>query len=84
VSLLTLTNGFQVFVAGKWNYKDFLAAYITLPAFLVLYIGHKLWSRTYFQFAKPVQDIDVVTGKKEMDELCANDVPPVPKNCESQ
>lgn len=79
VSLLTVTNGFQVFVEGQWNYRDFLAAYITIPAFLILYIGHKVWSRT-LRFAKPAYEIDVVTGKKEMDDLCANDKPPVAKN----
>jgi amino acid transporter len=78
VSLLTLTNGFQVFVPSRWNYQDFLAAYITLPIFLVLYLGHKLWFRT--PFLKRAENIDVVTGKKEMDELCANDHPPVAKN----
>ncbi|KAK4240419.1 amino acid permease/ SLC12A domain-containing protein [Achaetomium macrosporum] len=78
VSLLTLTNGFQVFSPSRWNYQDFLAAYITIPAFLLLYFGHKLWFRT--PFAKKLQDIDVLTGKKEMDEFCANDDPPVPKN----
>ncbi|GAB1310638.1 Proline-specific permease-like protein [Madurella fahalii] len=79
VSLLTLTNGFQVFVDGQWDYKDFLAAYITIPAFLVLYIGHKVWSRT-LRFAKPAHEIDVITGKKEMDDFCATDEPPVAKN----
>ncbi|KAL2271365.1 hypothetical protein VTJ83DRAFT_736 [Remersonia thermophila] len=78
VSLLTLTNGFQVFVPSRWSYQDFLAAYITLPVFLALYLGHKLWFRT--PWLKRPEDIDVVTGKKKMDELCANDYPPVPKN----
>ncbi|KAK3335912.1 proline-specific permease [Cercophora scortea] len=78
VSLLTLTNGFQVFVAGHWDYKAFLASYITIPAFLLLYFGHKWRSRT--PWMKPVAEIDVVTGKKEMDELCADDVDPVAKN----
>ncbi|KAK4193201.1 amino acid permease/ SLC12A domain-containing protein [Podospora australis] len=78
VSLLTLTNGFQVFAKGRWNYKDFLAAYITIPAFLLLYVGHKLWFRT--PFVKPLEEIDVLTGKKEMDELCEADEEPVPKN----
>lgn len=78
VVLLTITNGFQVFVPSRWNYQDFLAAYITIPAFLLLYVGHKLWHRT--PFAKRLGDIDLLTGKKEMDELCANDHPPVPKN----
>ncbi|KAK3936114.1 proline-specific permease [Diplogelasinospora grovesii] len=79
ISILTLTNGFQVFVPSRWNYQDFLAAYITIPAFMVLYIGHKIYYKT--SLATPVADIDVVTGKKEMDELCADDhVEPEPKN----
>lgn len=80
VSLLTITNGFQVFVPKNWDVADFLAAYITLPIFLVLYLGHKIWFRT--PFAIRVQNIDVVSGKREMDELCKDDISgaPVPKN----
>jgi amino acid transporter len=79
ITLLTVTNGFQVFAEGRWNYQDFLAAYITIPVFLVLYIGHKLWHRG--PLLKPVHDIDVLTGKKEMDEFCENDGEgPVAKN----
>lgn len=78
VSLLTLTNGFQVFTKGRWSYKDFLAAYITIPAFLLLYVGHKIWFRT--PLMKPLEEVDVLTGKKEMDELCEADEEPVPKN----
>lgn len=79
ITLLTVTNGFQVFAEGRWNYQDFLAAYITIPVFLVLYIGHKLWQRG--PLLKPVHEIDVLTGKKEMDEFCENDGEgPVAKN----
>lgn len=78
VVLLTLTNGFQIFSPSRWNYQDFLAAYITIPAFLVLYLGHKAWFRT--SWVKKPEDVDVLSGKKEMDEFCANDFPPVPKN----
>ena len=84
--------------------SDFLAAYITLPIFLVLYFGHKIYFAIYqvikgeswdgspktgskmqqffgsFVFFTKVQDIDVVTGKREMDALEEMDVPPVPKN----
>jgi len=76
VTLLTITNGFQVFV--PWNYKDFLAAYITIPVFLVLYLGHKLWART--PFLRPLSEIDLLTGKKEMDELEEADEPRVASN----
>jgi amino acid transporter len=78
VSLLTLTNGFQVFFPSQWSVSSFLAAYITLPIFLVLYIGHKIWFKTKFMI--PVHEIDVISGKKEMDELCSHDIEPVPKN----
>jgi amino acid transporter len=80
VSLLTLTNGFQVFVPSRWSVADFLAAYITIPIFLVLYVGHKIYFRT--AFAIKIENIDVMTGKREMDELCKDDISgaPVPKN----
>ncbi|CAI6281220.1 unnamed protein product [Periconia digitata] len=76
VSLLTITNGFHVFF--DWSVADFLAAYITIPIFLILYIGHKIVFKTAFVIK--VSEIDVISGKKEMDEECANDVEPVPKN----
>ncbi|PVH68401.1 amino-acid permease inda1 [Cadophora sp. DSE1049] len=78
ITLLTLTNGFQVFWPNKFNAADFLAAYITLPIFLVLYFGHKICFRT--PFARKIEDIDVMTGKREMDELAEMEVIRVPKN----
>lgn len=76
--VLTLTNGFQIFIKGNWDYRDFIAAYITLPIFLVLYLGHKLYFRT--KWAIPIHEIDVVTGKEEMDRLAEMDEERVPKN----
>ncbi|TFB01264.1 Proline-specific permease [Trichoderma ghanense] len=78
ISILTLTNGFQIFIGDNWNVNDFLAAYITLPIFLVLYFGHKIWKRT--PFCIKTSEVDVITGKKEMDEMEAMDQPPVPRN----
>jgi len=78
IIVLTLTNGFQVFFPSNWSVSSFLAAYITLPIFLVLYIGHKIVYRT--PFAIKISNIDVVTGKREMDEMCARDIEPVPRN----
>ncbi|KAI6876088.1 hypothetical protein D0867_15567 [Hortaea werneckii] len=105
ITVLTLTNGFQVFFPSNWNVSDFLAAYITIPIFFGLYFGHKIWMSTYhvmkerswdgqfqagpmakawvghfMKFGHKVQDIDCLTGKREMDELEAMDVPPVAKN----
>lgn len=76
--LLTLTNGFHIFVTANWDVEDFVAAYITLPIFLALYIGHKIFRRT--PMARKIEDIDVVTGVREMEELAAEDVKPVPRN----
>lgn len=76
--VLTLTNGFAVFFPSEWSVGSFLAAYITLPIFLALYVGHKLWFRT--PFARKIDEIDVVTGVREMDALEAEDVPPVARN----
>lgn len=78
VSLLTITNGFSVFFPHKWNVSDFLAAYITIPIFLVLYFGHKIVRRT--SFARPLHEVDVITGKKEMDEMEAMDGERIPRN----
>ncbi|TGJ84597.1 hypothetical protein E0Z10_g4164 [Xylaria hypoxylon] len=80
ITILTLTNGFQVFVPANWSASSFLAAYITIPIFLVLYLGHKIWFRT--PFVIKLEDIDVITGKKEMDELAMMDETekPVPRN----
>ncbi|TKA39377.1 hypothetical protein B0A54_10396 [Friedmanniomyces endolithicus] len=94
VTILTLTNGFPVFFPEDWNISDFLAAHITLPVFLVLYLGHKIWLSVrrveetqksswtggFWTFARKVEDVDVVTGKREMDEMEALDIPPVPRN----
>ncbi|KAK7736630.1 hypothetical protein SLS53_006833 [Cytospora paraplurivora] len=76
--VLTLTNGFAVFFPSRWSVGDFLAAYITLPIFMALYVGHKLWAKT--PWARRIEDIDVITGVREMDALEAEDKPPVPRN----
>ena len=76
--LLTLTNGFQVFCNGNFTASGFLAAYITLPLFLALYIGHKIFYRT--PLARRVEDIDLWSGKAEQDRLEELFVEPVPRN----
>jgi len=82
--ILTLTNGFHVFFPQNWSAANFLAAYITLPIFLTLYVGHKVWARVRwrvpFCFAIRVGEVDVVTGKREMDELEARWTEPVAGN----
>ena len=76
--LLTLTNGFQVFFPGSFSAASFLAAYITIPAFFLLYFGHKVWFRT--PWVRPIYDVDVKTGKEEADALEALDERREPRN----
>lgn len=102
-NIYTLTSHL-VFFPLEWNVGDFLAAYITIPIFLALYLGHKIYfavvqemkgqswdgrqkpgavvTRFFsgFIFATPTPDVDVMSGKREMDELEAVDQPPVPRN----
>ncbi|KXS93681.1 hypothetical protein AC578_3182 [Pseudocercospora eumusae] len=104
ISLLPLTNGFQVFFPSEWNVSNFLAAYVTLPIFLALYLGHKAYFTTMYvvkerswngsfrpwemtkawfgawKFAHELNEIDVLTGKREMDELEHMDEPPLPRS----
>lgn len=76
--LLTLTNGFYVFVPADWNVSDFLVAYITIPIFLVLYLGHKAWFRT--PWAVPIAEMDVWSGKDIADAAEAEYVERAPRN----
>lgn len=78
LTVLTLTNGFAIFWPQNWNVSDFLAAYITIPIFIVLYLGHKIWFRT--PICKNVADIDVTTGVKEMEDLEAIEPDRIAKN----
>ncbi|TQS34088.1 hypothetical protein Golomagni_05542 [Golovinomyces magnicellulatus] len=86
VSLLTLTNGFAVFM--EWDASNFVAAYVTIPIFLVLYLGHLVYRSNVFTSGRVhfprlyirTQDVDVITGKREMDELAAMEEPRVASN----
>lgn len=68
VTLVIFTNGYQVFIPKFWNVSDFIAAYITLPLFVVLWIGHKIYTRDLKKWWYPVEEIDVVTGLTEIEE----------------
>lgn len=69
VLLFTITNGFAVFITGNWSASDFVAAYITLPLFLILYVGHKLWVVRRWRFVKPLEELDVTTGLDKCERI---------------
>ncbi|KAF5097524.1 hypothetical protein D0Z00_002356 [Geotrichum galactomycetum] len=79
VSLLTITNGFTVFVGGSFNGGDFVAAYVTLPIFAVLYFGHKAWTKNW-KFVYPLEEVDVFTGLDEVERVEALYPEREPKN----
>jgi amino acid transporter len=61
--IIIFTQGFVAFV--PWSTEDFFIAYISLILFAVLYLGHKIVTRS--KFVKP-EEADLVTGRPE-DEL---------------
>jgi amino acid transporter len=58
--LITITQGFTAFV--PWSTQDFFIAYISLVLFAILYIGHKLVTKS--KFINPAK-ADILTGKWE-------------------
>lgn len=80
VGLITLTNGYAVFF--DFNIGDFLAAYITLPIVLALYVVHRIYS--YFwvgrkRWLNPLESFDF--SKLELVEEEQRNTPqPIPKN----
>ncbi|EPX73408.1 proline specific permease [Schizosaccharomyces octosporus yFS286] len=79
VSLITITNGFPVFVGHHFTASSFIAAYITLPIFLVLYLGHKLFTKNWKWF-KRVDELDITSGLAEAEEVESRYILPKPKN----
>lgn len=58
--IITITQGFTAFV--PWDIQNFFIAYISLILFAVLYIGHKIVTRS--KFVNPAE-ADLLTGKFE-------------------
>lgn len=57
--IVTITNGYAVFINGAWSTSDFFSAYITIIIDAVLYVGALIWTKEYKQpFIKP-EDVDV-------------------------
>ncbi|PGH19232.1 hypothetical protein AJ80_04097 [Polytolypa hystricis UAMH7299] len=69
---LVLINGFSNFLPGKWTIAGFFTAYIGVPAFLLLYFGHRLVYRKDPWMWAP-EDIDLQTG---LEEIIAAEEPP--------
>src|SRR5690606_29917098 len=57
IVLILLTQGFTAFI--PWNTTDFFIAYVSLILFVVLFIGHKAFTRS--KFVKSAE-ADITTG----------------------
>jgi amino acid transporter len=70
---LTLVNGYAVFAPGQWNTSTFMTAYVGIPAFVIIYLGHRIVHRSDPWLINP-GDVDLVTG---LDEVLAaeEDIP---------
>lgn len=71
---LLVINGFQVFLPGQWSVGAFLTAYIGIPVFLAIYLGHRLYRRQDRWFREP-GDIAMAEGLDEV--LAAECLAPV-------
>ncbi|KAG6369107.1 amino acid permease/ SLC12A domain-containing protein [Boletus reticuloceps] len=58
-----LLNGISVF--WDWSASKFVAAYISLPIFLLLFIGYKLWYKTKIL---PLAELDFVSNIPTLEE----------------
>ncbi|KAL6710455.1 lysine permease [Coniothyrium glycines] len=59
-SIITITQGFTAFV--PWDVESFFIAYVSLILFVVLYVGHKIVTRS--KFVNPAE-ADILSGKFE-------------------
>ena len=56
LSLLLVTGGYATFIHGEWDTETFVASYINIPLFLILYLGYKFFYKTKLV---PLQDIPI-------------------------
>ncbi|CAE6448887.1 unnamed protein product [Rhizoctonia solani] len=68
--LVTLFSGFTVFLRGNWDVSTFFSAYICIPIFVLFYLYWKIVKRTKWI---PLEEIDFVTGRRELDEAAEQD-----------
>ncbi|KAE9391532.1 proline transporter [Gymnopus androsaceus JB14] len=62
-TILTLINGFNVFFPGQFSASSFLTAYVGIPIFLAIYLGHRAfhWKDAWVHESK---EVDLHTGIK--------------------
>lgn len=73
---LLLINGFTCFFPSNWSASNFFTAYIGIPAFVLLYAGHRaiFWNDPWVWKSR---DVDLHTG---LEEILAAEKPPRPRD----
>lgn len=73
---LLLINGFTSFFPSNWSASTFFTAYIGIPAFVLLYVGHRI---VYWRdpWAWESSEVDLRTG---LEEIIAAEKPPRPRD----
>ncbi|KAL4907679.1 hypothetical protein BDW74DRAFT_147958 [Aspergillus multicolor] len=73
---LLLINGFTCFFPSQWSAANFFTAYIGIPAFVILYIGHRIcfWKDPW---AWKSTEVDLQTG---IEEILAAEKPARPRD----
>ncbi|KAH8174713.1 amino acid permease domain-containing protein [Sarocladium implicatum] len=74
---IAIFNGFDCFFPGNFSAKTFIPPYINIPIFATLFLGYKFVKGT--KFVK-VQEMDLWSGKAEIDRLEPHWVVPKPRN----
>lgn len=64
--LFGLLNGFDVFFPGRFSASSFFTAYIGIPIFLVIYLGHKVLRGRSEPWCRPPGAVDLKTGLAEV------------------
>lgn len=69
INVLILIGQFWVALFPKHDadINNFFQNYLTVPFFLVCYIGHKIYSKTWNKFYIKAADIDIFTGRTIVD-----------------
>ena len=75
--IVAFFNGYDCFFPGKFSAKSFIPPYIDIPIFLGLFLGYKLLYRTKFV---NLRDVDLWSGKEEIDRQEALWEEPKPRN----
>lgn len=75
--ILTITNGYGVFIGGNWNVSDFFTAYVTLIIVVVAYVGciifRKEWTLQYPVELVDIHDLLTISDAEEQEHKAAFD-----------